>query len=625
MIASSAFFSHISCPFRRMGFCERPHCHFSHTTEPAPRSQSHVLSVTSTKSPTKIKPAPETKVEKRTATAPTVPVPVSPAPKAKPAPKPKVPQTSSSPKVPSSKAVTEKRELPAVPVDDGAAGRKRVAHTRKPVPSSTPKLSKSKTQGKVSVSPASSSQGSVRAKRPVFPLDYSISTKASSVGRKIPLNMRQDLLNKLIDEYLKVPNTTDEDAFDAGLREEKGVSDRAKSRQMYHVIGANTLLRVRSQVSGSSSSSTNKSAKVTPEGNIILDHDSVLNGSASNYTIVKKEKVDMSRVSDALLHQVLQKFVMTKDQMQSHGYPLPHPTDETRVMIPSDDRSQAKSDFASNSRICARCKKQFRVNRETGVPVKKESCVHHPGRLWTQKLQGSMTKIFSCCRSESTAAGCESADAHVVDGTTHPDYAKGFVRTKRKEVPDNDYGVYALDCEMCNTTVGMELTRVTVIDSKCRTVVESFVKPDNQILDYNTRFSGIVAGDLDAVTTRLPDIQRKLRKLFNEKTILIGHSLDSDFKALKLLHPTVIDTAHLFPHRKGLPFKRALRTIVAETMSQIIQDAVGGHDSAEDAISCMRLVLLKASEETNHRIKVKDPALFSRLLLNSRQNDMDTT
>lgn len=51
----------------------------------------------------------------------------------------------------------------------------------------------------------------------------------------------------------------------------------------------------------------------------------------------------------------------------------------------------------------------------------------------------------------------------------------------------DEQGVYALDCEMCYTTHGLELTRVTVIDEDCNVMYETLVKPQNPIIDYNTR------------------------------------------------------------------------------------------------------------------------------------------
>jgi len=56
-----------------------------------------------------------------------------------------------------------------------------------------------------------------------------------------------------------------------------------------------------------------------------------------------------------------------------------------------------------------------------------------------------------------------------------------------QDVPTDEQGVYALDCEMCYTTQGLELTRVTVIDEDCNVIHETLVKPQNPIIDYNTR------------------------------------------------------------------------------------------------------------------------------------------
>lgn len=81
------------------------------------------------------------------------------------------------------------------------------------------------------------------------------------------------------------------------------------------------------------------------------------------------------------------------------------------------------------------------------------------------------------------------ASCHVCDGFD-PDEMRGFVKTlpRDEEPPDGDHGVYALDCEMCYTTLGLELTRVTVIDQDLNTVYESLVKPENPIIDYNSRY-----------------------------------------------------------------------------------------------------------------------------------------
>ena len=63
---------------------------------------------------------------------------------------------------------------------------------------------------------------------------------------------------------------------------------------------------------------------------------------------------------------------------------------------------------------------------------------------------------------------------------------------------------------------------MTLVNWRFEVVYESLVKPSNPILDYNTIFSGLRAGDLDHVTTTLPDVQHRLMQLISADTILIG-------------------------------------------------------------------------------------------------------
>jgi RNA exonuclease 1 len=76
--------------------------------------------------------------------------------------------------------------------------------------------------------------------------------------------------------------------------------------------------------------------------------------------------------------------------------------------------------------------------------------------------------------------------------------------------------------------------RVSVVNHKLQSVYETLVKPRDKVLDYNTRWSGITEHQLEDCHVTIEDVQRRLLKLFNDKTILIGHSLESDLKALKV-------------------------------------------------------------------------------------------
>ena len=48
------------------------------------------------------------------------------------------------------------------------------------------------------------------------------------------------------------------------------------------------------------------------------------------------------------------------------------------------------------------------------------------------------------------------------------------------------------------------------------------------------RFSGLTEKDLAGVKTTIRDVQAVLLSLFTDKTILMGHSLESDLVALKV-------------------------------------------------------------------------------------------
>lgn len=74
-------------------------------------------------------------------------------------------------------------------------------------------------------------------------------------------------------------------------------------------------------------------------------------------------------------------------------------------------------------------------------------------------------------------------------------------------------------------------------------------------------------------TRTLRDVQAVLLSMFHAKTILIGHSLDSDLKTLKIIHDVVVDTSVLFPHKMGPPKKRALKTLCIENLKRIIQES----------------------------------------------------
>ncbi|XP_059510079.1 RNA exonuclease 5-like isoform X2 [Stegostoma tigrinum] len=172
-----------------------------------------------------------------------------------------------------------------------------------------------------------------------------------------------------------------------------------------------------------------------------------------------------------------------------------------------------------------------------------------------------------------------------VTGSPHSD---GFVQSGcTAKVTDNS-PLLGLDCEMCLTTKGSELTRVSVVSADGRCVMDELVKPDNPILNYLTRFSGITKKMLMPVKTKLRDVQAKLKKILPSDAVLVGHSLNNDLNALKMIHPNVIDTSLLYARDLGQRFK--LKVLARSVLGKEIQSKeMVGHDASEDARTALEL------------------------------------
>ncbi|XP_029354047.1 RNA exonuclease 5 isoform X2 [Echeneis naucrates] len=163
-----------------------------------------------------------------------------------------------------------------------------------------------------------------------------------------------------------------------------------------------------------------------------------------------------------------------------------------------------------------------------------------------------------------------------------------FVCTDSVDCVTDRSPLYGLDCEMCLTEKGNELTRVSLVDSDGNCVMDELVKPQNRILSYLTKFSGITAAMLRPITTTLRDVQAKLRAVLPWDAVLVGHSVNNDLIALKLIHPHVIDTSLLYRKEFGQRFK--LKILAEKVLKRQIQtEEKNGHNPIEDALAALEL------------------------------------
>jgi DNA polymerase III epsilon subunit-like protein len=187
--------------------------------------------------------------------------------------------------------------------------------------------------------------------------------------------------------------------------------------------------------------------------------------------------------------------------------------------------------------------------------------------------------------------------------------------------------VCAIDCEMVETTLGRELARITLLElvefdgsvpsnlkEVTRLRMDQLVQPRGAVTDYLTQYSGITAQLLaSGPTVDLVQVQAALLQFLSRNDVLIGHSLENDLHALRLVHPTVLDTALLF-RAQGATYKHSLRHLTSNLLQRTIQ--TGSHCSREDAKAALDLAVQRAYKGPNyarHLIRPRPVNLLTRL------------
>ncbi|KAH9360532.1 hypothetical protein HPB48_009334 [Haemaphysalis longicornis] len=288
------------------------------------------------------------------------------------------------------------------------------------------------------------------------------------------------------------------------------------------------------------------------------------------------------------LYDQLLRYVLSPQELDSCGYPRLCPDNPGRVLF-----MQGSEEAYSSRKTCSRCRASF-VITHSGEYYANSACFFHTGRC--------SAIGFSCCGAPADHPGCNSSYYHVCPLGARDKWdtaALAFVCSRRRHGSARE--VFALDCEMCFTIRGFEVARVSVVDCNGTTVYDSYVRPGSPVLDYNTAFSGITAAHLRNAHTTLQDVQAALLRLVNTSTVLVGHGLENDLRVLRLVHGRVVDTAMVFPHYRGLPYRRSLRSLVGEYLSRGVPNGRLGHDSVEDAKACMELMLWKAARDQELR------------------------
>ena len=132
--------------------------------------------------------------------------------------------------------------------------------------------------------------------------------------------------------------------------------------------------------------------------------------------------------------------------------------------------------------------------------------------------------------------------------------------------------VFGLDCEMVQTTAGARVARCTLVDGAGAVVFDELAKPAEKVVDYCTQWSGLDEAALRGVATSVDQVRAALLETVDADDVLVGHSLDCDLRALGLAHHACADTALLYGHPRGAPYKKKLKQLAKEFLDREIQD-----------------------------------------------------
>ncbi|KAH3684625.1 hypothetical protein WICPIJ_004381 [Wickerhamomyces pijperi] len=254
---------------------------------------------------------------------------------------------------------------------------------------------------------------------------------------------------------------------------------------------------------------------------------------------------------------------------------------------------ETRSDPTLASRVCNRCKTSFQGKNQTNT-----SCSFHERKKYKSS---SNAKHWECCdQIVGESQGCKSADFHVFKVSTAQELHDliPFVKTPSfKHKLENKHKMIGLDCEMGYTTKGLELIRLTIVDylDPKVTLFDELIKPSGKILDLNTLWSGVTSIPDNAKT--LNQLHKELfegssdgkkQALITDETVIVGHGLENDLNALRIVHPLVVDSSLLYP--KGLDWKYSLKDLSMLINGVNIQSGNAGHSSEEDSIAAINVI-----------------------------------
>jgi len=337
-------------------------------------------------------------------------------------------------------------------------------------------------------------------------------------------------------------------------------------------------------------------------------------------------------------------------ELSAFGY-VAHPPSRAEI-----EQARQGIEAAKGWEVCDRCQVRFQVfpgrRTEDGVLATGGRCTHHWGKLrrppsdktGASGAAGGGVSTWTCCRGEVNTTGCTKAENHVFkisevkrlalimefEETPRNERLEGGARKRKKGGAGP--GAVCFDCEMGYTSRGLELIRLTATAwPSGEELLDVLVRPLGEVLDLNSRFSGVFPEDFTQATPwdqaeppppspDAPTAQPRTKKLhivpspraarallfslLTPATPLIGHAIENDLNATRICHPLIVDTVLLFPHPMRLPIRYGLKALMKRHCDVDVQmGGARGHDSKEDARAAGELVRFRVAQRWREMVR----------------------
>ncbi|UJR24848.1 hypothetical protein I4U23_006217 [Adineta vaga] len=180
---------------------------------------------------------------------------------------------------------------------------------------------------------------------------------------------------------------------------------------------------------------------------------------------------------------------------------------------------------------------------------------------------------------------------------------KKFKRIKSSYKPITSKSqILALDVETFEDISNRQIPYwISIVDENLNCVYQVLIKPNNDqnSAEYQLRRQQVLSIVPDIHERSLKEVRKDMRNLFDDDTILAGHSIENDLKYLQFYYPYIIDTSIIF-NVSGTRFqKTSLQKLYAIFFGRLIQKTRLEHDPTEDARATMELIQLKLCNNIN--------------------------